>query len=419
MLDLSVFMLGQEPDRADFVSLTRCQLKGSARTRHRMRTACRRAASASRRTESGLVRCISMARTREIAWWKVIAGLTAGAVLAARLQKPARSAQRLQGEQAVRLAERGRGRRSDSPVAVPAVGWWDILLRSIRDFSEDRLFYVSGGVAFFILLAFVPGLTAFVSLYGLLSDPATVQQHLLLLEGLLPADAFSLVSGEVERIAEQGTVTLGLASILSVLVALWSANAGMKALLDGLNVAYAETEKRGFLSLTLVSFMLTVGMFAFLALVAAAIALVPLVLGAIALGGFSEGLLTALRWPILFLVVGVALSVLFRYGPSRRMPKWRWVTPGSLAAAAIWLAASGLFSWYLANFADYNATYGSLGAAIGFMMWLWITATVILAGAKLDAELEHQTARDTTVGPDRPIGARGATVADTSGAAQG
>lgn len=350
-------------------------------------------------------------------WWKVGVVLTLSAIVAARL-RPRQSDAHPDIDERAPAMQSGRGRQADRPLAIPPRGWKDILLRTYKDFSQDRLSYVAGGVSFFILVALIPGLTAFISLYGLLAEPATVQNHLRLLEGLIPSDAFSLVGGEIERIAGQGALTLGVASIVSVGVALWSANAGTKALLDGLNVAYNEDEKRGFVRLTLVSFAFTLGAIAFLALGGTGIVVVPILLGVVGLGGTAEALISWLRWPILFLFVTVALAALFRYGPSRRAPKWRWVTIGSAVATGIWLAASALFSWYLANFADYSATYGSLGAVIGLMMWLWITMTLILAAAKFDAESEHQTARDSTVGREKPIGTRGAVVADTIGAKQ-
>ena len=143
----------------------------------------------------------------------------------------------------------------------------------------------------------------------------------------------------------------------------------------------------------------------------------PVALEYIGLGGATETLIKIARWPVLFVVVAFGLACIYRYGPSRDKPKWRWITPGSAVASLLWIAASLLFSWYAANFGSYNKTYGSLGAAIGFMMWIWISTVVTLLGAELDAEMEHQTARDTTEGRPKPLGARGATMADTVGEA--
>jgi membrane protein len=234
----------------------------------------------------------------------------------------------------------------------------------------------------------------------------------------MPGDAANLVIGEVQRIASKSNNTLGLASIGSLLFALWSANAGTKAIFDALNVAYGEKEKRGLVKLNLISFAFTMGALLFLLIAVAAVIVVPLLLGNLGFLDWGEAILSALRWPILFVLIAGALALLYRYGPSRRLAKWRWLTVGSAVATGLFLIVSGLFSWYLANFANYNATYGSLGALIGLLMWLWVSIIVVLAGAELDAEIEHQTARDSTVGPEKPLGARGAMMADTVGAAQ-
>ena len=221
------------------------------------------------------------------------------------------------------------------------------------------------------------------------------------------------------RIPSKPPFTLGFASLLSLLFALWSANAGTKAMFDALNVAYDEAEKRGFIVLNIVSLAFTAGAILFLLLAVGAVIVVPLMLGSVGMQEAGGQILSNLRWPILCLLVAGALSVLYRYGPSRREAKWRWVTVGSLLASLLWLVGSGIFSWYLTHFADFSATYGSLGAAIGLMMWLWLTSIVVLAGAELNSEIEHQTARDSTVGSEKPLGCRGATMADAVGATQG
>jgi membrane protein len=317
-----------------------------------------------------------------------------------------------------RAAEACRGRDASSPLEIPWRGWRDIVLRTYREVDEDRLLAVAGGVVFFILLAVFPSITAFVSLYGIFASPASVSQDLAPLFNFAPSDAVRFLIDEVQRIAAKSNSTLSLASTSGVLFALWSANAGTKAIFDALNVACGEKEKRGFVRLNLISFAFTIGALFLLLVAVGAVVAVPLVLSRFGLLDTGEILLSLLRWPLLFLVSVAALSVLYRYGPSRTEAKWRWLTVGSVAATLLWLIASALFSWYLANFADYNGTYGSLGAAIGLMMWLWIAVIVILAGAELDAEIEHQTARDSTVGAEKPLGARGATMADTIGAAQ-
>jgi len=267
-------------------------------------------------------------------------------------------------------------------------------------------------VVFYALLAIFPAITAIVSLYGLFTDAATINDHLSLAAGFLPQGALDIIQDQVIRITSKGDAKLGLAFIFGLGLALWSANAGMKAIIDALNVVYDETEKRGFIKLNLISLTLTLAAILSLLMAIAAVVVLPLVLGYLGLGAVGEMLLRILRWPALFLLIIIGLAVLYRFGPSRSKPQWQW-----LLATIAWLIASALLSWYLGNFANYDATYGSLGAGIGLMMWLWISALVILLGAELNSEIEHQTARDSTVGAEKPLGARGAAMADTVGAA--
>jgi membrane protein len=210
---------------------------------------------------------------------------------------------------------------------------------------------------------------------------------------------------------------LGFAFVLGLAVSLWSANAGMKALFDALNVVYDEEEKRSFLKLNALSLAFTLGALLFMVFALAAIAVLPVAMSYLGLSNATEWLVTLGKWPILVIGVALAVSLVYRYGPSREKPQWRWVTWGSVVVAIAWLAMSILFSWYAAHFGSYNKTYRSLGAIIGFMTWIWLSSTVVLLGAELDAEMEHQTVRDTTTGPEKPLGRRGAQVADTVGKA--
>jgi len=212
--------------------------------------------------------------------------------------------------------------------------------------------------------------------------------------------------------------TLGVAFIVGLLVSLWSANAGVKSLFDGLNIVHGEDEKRCFIKLNMVSLAFTLATILFALLSLAAIVVVPLIINFFGLAEVSNLIMRIARWPILLVLVAFALAVLYRYGPDRAKAQWRWITWGSAFAAVVWLAASILFSWYAANFGSYNKTYGSLGAIIGFMVWIWLSVIVILIGAGIDAEMGHQTARDTTTGAPKPMGGRGARMADTLGATQ-
>jgi membrane protein len=315
-------------------------------------------------------------------------------------------------------AETGRGREASTPTQIPALGWKDILWRAYEEFGQDRIMAVAAGVTYYALLALFPAIAALVSIYGLFADPATIQEHLDTLSDVLPGGAMNIIREQVTRIASAGGGTLGLSFIIGLGISLWSANAGMKAVLDALNIVYDEEEKRGFLALNLQSLTFTLAAIAFVLLALAGIVVLPAVLDFVGLGPAAEWLLSLARWPILLAAVIAGLAVLYRYGPSRDRAEWKWVTPGGIVAAVLWLVGSMLFSWYVSNFGSYNETYGSLGAVIGFMTWIWISSIVVLLGAEINAEMEHQTAKDTTEGPPEPLGHRGATMADTIGAAK-
>ena len=306
-----------------------------------------------------------------------------------------------------------RGRDASTPTEIPARGWKDIALRIYRGISEDRIVAIAAGVVFFVLLAIFPGIAGLIALYGLFADPATIGKHLEMTAGVLPGGALEIIGDQLQRLTSQPQQRLGLAMFASLGISLWSANGGMKAIFDALNVVYHEKEKRGFIALNAISLAFTLGTIVFMLTALAMITLLPAVLEYVGLSGTTELLLKVGRWPVLLLIVSFAIALIYRYGPSRDKPQWRWISPGSALAAVAWLALSMLFSWYAENFGSYNKTYGSLGAAIGFMTWMWISIIVILVGAKLNAEMEHQTARDTTEGRPRPLGARDARMADS------
>jgi membrane protein len=274
---------------------------------------------------------------------------------------------------------------------------------------------VAAGVVFYGLLALFPALTAFVSLYGLFAKASSINDHLSAVAGFLPGGAVDIVREQVTRLVSKGDAKLGIGFIVGLGIALWSANAGMKAIMDALNVVYEEKEKRGFVKLNLVSLGFTVAAIASMLLALGAVVALPLALSHLGLASITEILVQVLRWPALLLLVMIGLAVIYRFGPSRREPRWQWISVGSVVAGIAWLGSSALLSWYLSSFANYDATYGSLGAAIGMMMWMWISSIVILFGAQLNSEIEHQTAHDSTVEHDKPLGTRGAIMADTVG----
>lgn len=307
----------------------------------------------------------------------------------------------------------GRGREADRPGEIPSRGWKDILIRTFKEFGDDQIPLVAAGCTFYTLLALFPGVTALVALYGLVSDPTEAAQHVRTLTGVLPSSAVSLISEEMNKVAATADGRLSFAFGIGVVTALWSANKAMKALITGLNIAYDEKETRGFLLKTLVPLAFTSMSVVF--------AVTALGLGAAGpvfirrLGPGAELAFTAVYWLFLFIGVVVGIALLYRFGPSRSPARWRWITWGSGVAAIAWVLMSGAFSVYVANFGNYDEKYGALGAAIGFMTWVWLSSMVFLLGAELNSEIEHQTALDTTTGAPEPLGARGAVMADTIG----
>ncbi|MCJ2079393.1 YihY/virulence factor BrkB family protein [Methylobacterium sp. E-025] len=322
------------------------------------------------------------------------------------------------GRAAQRIAETQpeRGRAATNPTEITAAGWKDVAVRTFLEFNKDRVLSVAAGVTFYTLLSLFPAVAALVSCYGLFADVNVINDHLASLQGVLPSGAIEIIGDQVKRIAAKGGGTLGLTFFTSLVLSLWSANAAMKAMFDALNVVYEEEEKRSFVMLNLRSLTFTVGALVFTIFALASIVVLPVVFNFI---GISAGAwyVAALRWPALVLVLLGGLSLLYRYGPSRERARWRWVGVGSVVAGLLWLVASLLFSWYVASFGNYNETYGSLGAVIGFMTWIWISSTIVLLGGEINAEIEHQTGQDTTTGAALPLGEREARMADTVGAA--
>ena len=311
-----------------------------------------------------------------------------------------------------------RGRHAESPAEIPAKGWKDILWRVYGNIGEHRILALAAGMTYYSILAIFPAIAALVAIYGLFSDPGSIAKHLDDLSGFIPGGAADVAREQLTRVATKGDRTLGFTFAIGLAISLWSANAAMKSLFDTLNIVYGEQEKRGFLKLNAMSLGFTVAGIAFVLAALGAVVVVPVVLQYVGLSNAVDLLIRIGRWPALFVALALGLACIYRFGPSRQAPRWTWITWGSAAATILWLAASALFSFYAANFGTFNETYGSLGAIIGFMTWLWISAIVILLGAELNAEMEHQTVRDTTTGRSKPLGTRGAEMADTVGAAR-
>lgn len=299
---------------------------------------------------------------------------------------------------------------------IPLRGWRDIFRRLGPSAMRDRVFSLAAGVAFYAILAIFPALGASVMIYAAFADASLVAAHLTLLAGVLPPGAVDLMAEQMTRMASVNH-TFGPALAANLAFSLWSANAGVAALFDALNVVFKEEEKRSWLRFYAMTFVFTLFAVFFLALAFGLIVVLPVALKFIGWEGSTSYSLASMRWPGLFVGVLFVLAMVYRYGPSRRPAKWRWVSPGAVLAATAWLTVSIAFSWYVASFDSYSRMYGSLGAVIGFMMWLWLSSVVALLGAEVDAQAELQTAQDTTHGPPKPMGQRGAYVADTLGEA--
>lgn len=312
---------------------------------------------------------------------------------------------------------RQRGRMADEPGQMTWLGWKDILLRTFNEMGDDRLLSVAAAVAFYALLALVPMLSVLVSLYGLVADPNAIAGQLAPFLNLMPPVAQELIIEQSVRLASKSNSSLSMALFASLLLAGWSANAAVKAMFEALNIIYDETEKRSFIWYNMVTLFTTLSAAAVGVLALTVIAVIPAILAFFPFQETAELLVRILRWPALFAVAVLAIATLYRIGPSRRPPKWRWVMPGAVLSAALWALASFGFSYYVTRLGDYSATYGSLATVVIFMTWLWLSATIVLLGGELNSELEHQTAQDTTRGLPKPIGMRGARMADNIGPA--
>lgn len=315
-------------------------------------------------------------------------------------------------------AEPGRGRAATRPTQIPKDGWFDIAMRVKAEIAKDHVGLVAAGVAFYGLLAVFPAITAMISITGLLYAPEELVAALEGVTAVVPQDVATILLEQARNVAgtQGGGLTLGL--ILGLGLALWSASAGVGSLIEGVNLAYDEQETRGFVRLKLLTLGLTLAMILGVALAAAFALVVPIALSFVRFAPGMEMLIQILAYVPLALIVTGGLAVLYRYAPDRDAARWRWLTPGTVIAAAVWLLASVAFTVYVSNFASYNETFGSIAGVVVLLMWMWISAYVILMGAELNSEIEAQTARDTTTGPREPIGDRGAVKADTVGAAR-
>jgi membrane protein len=307
-----------------------------------------------------------------------------------------------------------RGRQAERPGDIPSRGWVDILKRVKDRIGRSRLSIISAGVAFYALMAIPPGLIALVGLYGLMFDPQQVGEQINSLSGVLPAQAAEVLVNQLGEITSADRTSLGVGAIAAVLLALWSASAGMRTLMQALNVAYEEDEKRGTVRFYATALALTLGAVLAAIIALALVVALPAALQLIGLGTIAENVVAYSRWVLLAAMVLVGLAVVYRWGPSRAKARWAWVSWGAAIATVLWIAGSALFSLYVSHFGNYNKTYGSMGALVILLTWFLLTAYIILLGGEINAEMERQTEKDTT-DAKQPLGRRGAAAADTVG----
>jgi membrane protein len=308
--------------------------------------------------------------------------------------------------------EAPRGRDADSPTEIPARGWKDIAVRVYRQFGEDHVTLTAAGVAFFGFASLVPLLAAGIAIYGLVADPSDVTSLVDRIEGTVPQAVADMIRQQLESVVGASTGALGFATVVGIALGIWSASSGVGHMIEAIDIAYEEDRDsdRSFWAKRALALGFTVGL---LALIAASAFVI--VVGA-RIGSGTVALLTSIAaWAIVAVLAAAGLALLYRYGPDRRNAKWRWVTPGAVIAIVIWIAVSIGFRFYVANFGSYNETYGSLGTVIVVLLWLYLSAMAVIIGAEIDSEIEHQTAKDSTVDPDRPMGRRDARMADTLG----
>ena len=307
------------------------------------------------------------------------------------------------------------GREAERPSEIPARGWFAVLKRVKAEVKDDNVSLLAAGVAFYAMLALFPAIIALVTIYGMVADPAEVESQVGEFAKSLPSGADQLITQQLENVVNAGQQALSIGLALSLLAVLWSVSSGVQGLVKSLNLIYDERETRGFVKLRGLSLLLTLGAIVVVVVALVLITVFPGVIDDLGLGQAGELAASIVRWVVLALLVLVALAVVYRFAPDRTNPRWRWLSWGAVVALVLWLLGSVGFSFYVDNFGKYNQTYGALAAVIILLLWLYLSAFAVLLGAEFNAETERQTARDTTTGPERPLGQRDAEVADTVG----
>jgi membrane protein len=306
------------------------------------------------------------------------------------------------------------GLQADRPSEIPKPGWFQIVKRAWKEAKKDAVPLLAAGVAFYAFLALIPTLIALVMIYGLVTDDeAAVQQQVESFGSALPTEVEALLTEQMNSLVATSDRALGIGLIIALLLALWSASGGISNLITALNVAYDEEDERGFIKSRLLALSLTIGAIIFMVLAVALVAALPVILDALEVPAWLKALVQAGRWLGLVVAVLVALAILYRLGPDRDAPKFRWVTVGAVVATVLWVIGSVGFSLYVDNFGSYGKTYGTLAGVVVLLLWLWLSSYAALLGAEVNAEMEQQTIKDTTKGEPEPLGQRDAVKADS------
>lgn len=307
----------------------------------------------------------------------------------------------------------GRGRHAGVPYRINLHGWWDIARRLFKSIGEKNISILAAGVAFYSLLAIFPALAAIVTTYALLADPQTVAVHLAKADSFLPSDVMEIFNEQLGTLSSRPAQGLSFQLILGVLLAIWSAHKGVDALTAAIGVAYKQPETRSFFRLQVLTYSMTAAAVLFAVIILSLLVVLPSITALLSLPEWWNIVIPILRWVVFVGVVSLAIAALYRYAPARSAAQWKWLSVGAILATLLWLTGSALFSLYVSRFGTYNETYGALGAIVVLLLWLFISSYAIIMGAAVNAEMEYQTLRDTTRGPARPMGERGAVVADT------
>lgn len=312
------------------------------------------------------------------------------------------------------VPQRHPGEAAQQPSDIPSGGWKEILTRTKAEIKNDHLSLLAGGVAFKALLALFPAIVAAISIWSLVADPQQMAQQAESMTQALPSGAGQLIQDQVSQVAQSGQSTLSVALAISVALALWGASGGMAGLIEGATAAYDEVDTRSFPVRRGIAILLTLGGMVFLLIAIGLIAVLPVVLDQLGLPEAARVAVQVGQWVLLAVMMTVSLAIVYKFGPHRDRAEFQWVSTGAVTATVLWLIGSALFTLYVNNFGSFGETYGAFAGIIVLMLWLFLTAFVVLLGAEINAEMERQTRADTTIGEPRPMGQRGADPADTT-----